>query len=409
MNDRSQEVVDTLGLDGAERRRRRWWPVVAAIAIVALAAGAYTLRQHRTTAPLFVTDSVRQGPLLVTVTATGTLQPINQVDVGSEVSGIIDRVLVDFNATVKAGQVLAELDTQQLDARVASANAALAVAQASLVQAQATVTETAAKFARSRDLASKNIASQQSLETDDAAAQRAVAAVASAKAQVTSAQASLKDAETARSKAAIRSPIDGMVIAREIDPGQTVAATFQTPVLFKVAEDLRRMELHLDIDESDIGQVHAGQHAQFRVDAYPGKAFQAEITSVRFNPRTVNNVVTYETVLTVANPDLLLRPGMTATADILIAQKNDVLLVPNRALRFLPPEQAAEHASAQGPPRVWVDREGVPSPVAVTTGLTNGDVTEIEPGPLAAGARVIVDVVRAERPRTDNGPRPPFG
>jgi HlyD family secretion protein len=169
------------------------------------------------------------------------------------------------------------------------------------------------------------------------------------------------------------------------------------------------MELHLDIDESDIGQVHAGQHAQFRVDAYPGKAFQAEITSVRFNPRTVNNVVTYETVLTVANPDLLLRPGMTATADILIAQKNDVLLVPNRALRFLPPEQAAEHASAQGPPRVWVDRDGVPSPVAVTTGLTNGDVTEIEPGPIAAGARVIVDVVRADRPRTDNGPRPPFG
>jgi HlyD family secretion protein len=404
MNDRSQEVVETLGLDGAERRRRRWWPVVAAIAIVALAAGAYTLRQHRTTAPLFVTDSVRQGPLLVTVTATGTLQPINQVDVGSEVSGIIDRVLVDFNATVKAGQVLAELDTQQLDARVASANAALAVAQASLIQAQATVTETAAKLARSRDLASKNIASQQSLETDDAAAQRAVAAVASAKAQVTSAQASLKDAQTALSKAAIRSPIDGMVIAREIDPGQTVAATFQTPVLFKVAEDLRRMELHLDIDESDIGQVHAGQHAQFRVDAYPGKAFQAEITSVRFNPRTVNNVVTYETVLTVANPDLLLRPGMTATADILIAQKNDVLLMPNRALRFLPPEQAAEHASAQGAPRVWVERDGVPAPVAVTTGLTNGDVTEIEPGPLPAGARVIVDVVRAERPRTNGGP-----
>ena len=284
MSDRSQEVVDALGLEGAQRRRRRWWPIAAAIAIVALAAGTYALRQHRTAAPQFVTDSVRQGALLVTVTATGTLQPTNQVDVGSEVSGIIDRVLVDFNATVKAGQVLAELDTQQLDARVASANAALAVAQASLVQAQATVVETAAKVARSRDLASKNIASQQSLETDDAAAQRAVAAVASAKAQVTSAQASLKDAQTALAKAAIRSPIDGIVIAREVDPGQTVAASFQAPVLFKVAEDLRRMELHLDIDESDIGQVHAGQHAQFRVDAYPGKAFEAEITSGTLRP-----------------------------------------------------------------------------------------------------------------------------
>ena len=409
MNDRSQQVVDALGLEGAERHRRRWWPAAAVVALVAIAGGAYALRQHRTAEPQFVTDSVRQGALLVTVTATGTLQPTNQVDVGSEVSGIIDRVLVDFNATVKTGQVLAELDTQQLDARVASARAALDVAQASLAQAQATVTETAAKAARSRDLASKNIASQQSLETDDAAAQRAVAGVASAKAQVTSAQAALKDSETARSKAAIRSPIDGMVIAREIDPGQTVAATFQTPVLFKVAEDLRRMELHLDIDESDIGQVHAGQHAQFRVDAYPGKSFEAEITSVRFDPRTVNNVVTYETVLSVANPDLLLRPGMTATADVLIAQKDSVLLVPNRALRFLPPERAAEHTAAHEAPRVWVERDDGPSAVPVTTGLTNGDVTEIEPGPLAPGARVIVDVVRTDRPRTDNGPRPPFG
>jgi HlyD family secretion protein len=409
MSGRSQEVVDALGLEGAQRRRRRGWPIAAALVIVALAAGTYALRRHPTTAPQYVTDSVRQGALLVTVTATGTLQPTNQVDVGSEVSGIIDRVLVDFNATVKAGQVLAELDTQQLEARVASAHAALAVAEASLVQAQATVTETAAKAARSRELASKNIASQQSLETDDAAAQRAVAAVASAKAQVTSAQASLKDAETARSKAAIRSPIDGMVIAREVDPGQTVAATFQTPVLFKVAEDLRRMELHLDVDESDIGQVHAGQHAGFRVDAYPGKSFEAQITSVRFNPRTVNNVVTYETVLSVANPDLLLRPGMTATADVLIAQKDDALLVPNRALRFLPPEQAAARASTHDATRVWVERDGAPSPVAVTTGLTNGDVTEIEPGPIAPGSRVIVDVARAERQRTDNGPRPPFG
>jgi HlyD family secretion protein len=409
MNDRSQEVVDALGLEGAHRPTRRWWVAALVVIVVAGAAAAFALRQHRTTEPQYLTDSVRQGALLVTVTATGTLQPTNQVDVGSEVSGIIDRVLVDFNATVKAGQVLAELDTQQLDARVASANAALAVAQASLMQAQATVTETAAKAARSRDLASKSIASQQSLETDDAAAQRAVAAVASAKAQVTSAQASLKDAETARAKAAIRSPIDGMVIAREIDPGQTVAATFQTPVLFKVAEDLRRMELHLDIDESDIGQVHAGQHAQFRVDAYPGKSFEAEITSVRFNPRTVNNVVTYETVLSVANPDLLLRPGMTATADISIAQKNDALLVPNRALRFLPPERAAEHTAAHESPRVWVLKDDEPSPVAVTTGLTNGDVTEIEAGPLPAGAKVIVDVARTERPRTTGGgPPTPF-
>ena len=407
MSERSQEVVDALGLEGARRGRRRWVPVAVIVAIAAaVAAGLYYTRVHRAAATQYVTEAVRQAPLVVTVTATGTLQPTNQVDVGSEVSGIINRVLVDFNATVKAGQILAELDTQQLDARVSSATASLAVAEASLVQAQATVTETSAKVARSRELAARNIASQQSLEADDAAAQRALAAVASARAQVTSAQAQVKDAQTARSKAAIRSPIDGMVIAREVDPGQTVAATFQTPVLFKVAEDLRRMELHLDIDESDIGQVHPGQHAQFRVDAYPGRSFEAEITSVRFNPRTVNNVVTYETVLSVSNPDLLLRPGMTATADILIAQKSDVLLVPNRALRFLPPDEA-QHAASGGGPRVWTESDGTPSPVAVTTGLTNGDLTEIAAGPLTPGARVIVDVVRAERPR-QTGPPGPF-
>src|SRR5436190_555555 len=177
MNERSQEVVDALDLEGARRSKRRWVAMVVVVAVVAaIAAGLYA-RSERASAPQYVTDSVRQGALLVTVTATGTLQPTNQVDVGSEVSGIIDRVLVDFNSTVKAGQVLAELDRQQLDARVASANAALAVAQASLMQAQATVTETAAKAARSRDLAAKKIGSQQSLETDDAAAQRAVAAV----------------------------------------------------------------------------------------------------------------------------------------------------------------------------------------------------------------------------------------
>lgn len=407
MNERSREVIDALGLEGATRRRHRLWPWAVVIAVAVVIAAVVAVRSKQAAAPQYVTDSVRQGPLRVTVTATGTLQPTNQVDIGSEVSGIIDRVLVDFNDPVTVGQVLAELDTQTLEARVASARASLAVSEASLVQAEATVTETQAKAARSRELAKQNIASQQSLETDDAAAKRAVAAVASAKAQVTSAQAALKEAETALSKAVIRAPIDGMVIAREVDPGQTVAAAFQTPVLFKVAEDLRRMELHLDVDESDIGEVRAGQRATFRVDAYPGRAFEAEITSVRFDPREVNNVVTYETVLSVANPDLLLRPGMTATADILVEQKNDVLLVPNRALRFLPPEQAEHAEKPSSGSRVWILRDGAAAAVAVSIGLTNGDFTEIEPGALDAGAQVIVDVVRTERLRPTGGG--PFG
>lgn len=396
------EVIDTLGLEGHGRRKRRWlWVLVPAVlALVAVAV----MRGRDRDAPVYVTDVVREGPLRVIVTATGTLQPTNQIDVGSEVSGLIAEIFADFNDEVTAGQVIARLDTQTLEARVASSRASLSVAEASLVQAQATATESRAKAARSRELAARNIASQQTLETDEATAQRSVAAVASAEAQVTAARAQLQEMETSLRKAVIRAPIDGVIISREVRPGQTVAASFQTPVLFKLAEDLRHMQLHLDLDESDVGQVRAGQKAQFRVDAYPGRAFEAEITSVRFNPREVNNVVTYETVLSVANPDLSLRPGMTATADILVDEKADALLVPNRALRFLPPENAESGASAgDAGPRVWMVRDGAAVAVPVETGLTNGEVTEVTSGDVAPGSAVIIDVER-ERRQQGGGP-----
>jgi HlyD family secretion protein len=397
------EVIGTLGLEGQARRRRRWPWVVLAVGVLVVLALVNSRRGVEL--PGYITEIAAEGPLRVLVTATGTLQPTNQVDVGSEVSGLIAQILVDFNDTVTKGQVIAQLDTQTLEARVASSRASLAVADASLMQAEATVTETRAKAARSRELAARNIASQQTLETDEAAALRAVAAVASANAQVTVARAQLQEVETSLRKAVIRAPIDGVIISREVRPGQTVAASFQTPVLFKLAEDLRRMELHLDLDESDVGQVRNGQKAEFRVDAYPGRAFAAQIVSVRFNPREVNNVVTYETVLSVENPDLLLRPGMTATADILIDEKSRSLLVPNRALRFLPPEVAATAASADDEgPRVWVVRDGAAVAVPVETGLTNGEVTEVTSGDVAPGTSVIVDVERPARNQQGGGP-----
>jgi HlyD family secretion protein len=406
MSQTKEEIVETLA-GGARRRGRSWvWLIVIAVLVAGAAAGVLS---RRDTAPTYVTDTAREQALRVTVTATGTLQPTNQVDVGSEVSGIIDKVFVDFNDAVTQGQVIAQLDTQTLEARTASARAQLAVAEASLAQAQATVTEARAKAARSRDLAARNIASQQQLETDDAAAQRAVAAVASATAQVTVSTASLRESETALRKAVIRAPIDGVIISREIRPGQTVAATFQTPVLFKLAGDLKLMELHLDLDESDVGQVREGQHAEFRVDAYPGRAFDAKIVSVRFNPREVNNVVTYETVLSVANPDLSLRPGMTATAEILIEEKDKALLVPNRALRFLPPSAVQDRSTPSGTsePRVWVVRDGAAVAVPVRTGLTNGELTEVTSGDVAPGTAVIVDVERPARQQGQGGG--PFG
>jgi HlyD family secretion protein len=403
MNEATNEVVAALETARPRRGRYVWWAAVAVIAVLAIGAA---LRDRAAEAPAYLTQTVREGSLRVVVTATGTLQPTNQVDVGSEVSGLIDRVLVDFNDHVTQGQIIAQLDTRTLDARLASSRASLAVAEASLQQAEATVAETRAKVARSRDLAERKILSQQTLEGDEAAALRAIASVASAKAQVTAQKAALEEAETALRKAVIRAPIDGVVISREVRPGQTVAATFQTPVLFKLAEDLKHMELHLDLDESDVGEIKQGQHAQFRVDAYPDRSFDATIVSVRFDPHEVNNVVTYETVLSVENPDLLLRPGMTATADILVAEKASALLVPNRALRFLPPQSdnaTGPLATARGN-RVWVLRDGAAVPVPVVTGLTNGEDTEVTSGDVASGTAVIVDVEREARRPQGGGP-----
>ena len=224
MNAAKEEIVSTLSTAGRPRRRVWLWLIV----LVALAAaGAVGIRSRRAEAPVYVTDAVREAPLRVTVTATGTLQPTNQVDVGSEISGIIDRVFVDFNDNVTQGQIIAQLDTQTLEARAASTRASLAVAEASLAQAQATVTEARAKAARSRELAARNIASQQTLETDEAAAQRAVAAVASATAQVTVSTATLRESETALRKAVIRAPIDGVIISREIGPARRSRPRFR--------------------------------------------------------------------------------------------------------------------------------------------------------------------------------------
>jgi HlyD family secretion protein len=315
-------------------------------------------------------------------------------------------VFVDFNDKVIIGQTMAQLDTQTLEARLTSARASLQSAEASLAQAQATVIEVNARTRRSKELAERDLLSLQTLEAEEAASLRATASVAGAEAQVTSAKAALNESETSLAKAVIKSPIDGIIISREVDPGQTMAASFQTPVMFIVAEDLAHMVLNLDIDEADIGQVREGQEATFRVDAYPRKEFTAKIISVRFNPLKVNNIVTYETVLRVSNPELLLRPGMTATAEILIEETTEVLLVPNRSLRFLPPEERVAQLAAEGD-NVWVLENGQPRPVPVTVGLSDGEFTEIKSDSLSSDAVLIIDVVREARSPSSGGG--PFG
>jgi HlyD family secretion protein len=367
----------------------------------------------------FETAEVKKGDLKVTITATGTLQPMNQVDVGSELSGTIDSVNVDFNDHVHQGQVLAHTNTDQLLADMGEARALLTSDQAKLEESKATVLETKQAFLRCEKLVARQLCSGETLDTTRAAYARAQAVEASARAQVTVSRAALEGAETRLKKANILSPIDGLVLQRKIEPGQTVAASFKAPVLFTLAEDLTQMELHLAVDEADVGQVAVGQSAEFTVDAYPERTFPATITQVRFAPETVDDVVTYKTVLAVDNADLALRPGMTATSVITVRQLRDAILLPNAALRFLPPAMQTTKPSGQiafgsgimftslpstaqrsneeenGRKKVWLPGE-TPKAIMVTIGASDGIYTEIKSAELQPGQVVIIDTIETK-------------
>jgi HlyD family secretion protein len=389
-------MLERLGLPAPKRRRRG----LIALAVVTLVAalggiGTYVALQR---APIsYVTAEVTRGPLVVRVSATGTLQPENQVDVGAEISGRVDSVAADFNDRVTKGQILAVINTDQIRAQLAQAKAELNAANASVVTSEATVNETKERRDRAEGLFGRGIVSQQDFQTAEADYARAVASVAKAKADVENATARVRLHETSLDKTAVRSPIDGMVLDRKVQQGQTVAASFQTPVLFTLASDLARMELEVDIDEADIGQVREGQTATFSVDAFPQRRFDARLTSLRNAPKTTNGVVTYQGVLSVDNSAGLLRPGLTATVEILVAETKDAILVPNGALRFTPPA-----AVASVPPlvpanngelvgRVWVLENGNPVPRDLKIGRNDGRNTQVVAGELASGDAVIVD------------------
>ncbi|MEW5788733.1 MAG: efflux RND transporter periplasmic adaptor subunit [Pseudomonadota bacterium] len=374
---------------------------------------------ERNAGPGYQTEAASQGDLTVTVSASGTLAPTNEVEVGSELSGTVDRVLVDVNDRVKKGQLLARLDIAKLQDSVAKSEANLAAAEAQVAQARATVSESRANLARLRhvaELSGGKVPAQSELDTAEATLARAVAGEASARASVAQNQAALKSDRTNLAKASIVSPINGVVLTRQVEPGQTVAASLEAPVLFTLAEDLTRMELQVDVDEADVGQVKEGQEARFSVDAWPGRHYAARITRVSFGATSTDQVVSYQTTLQVDNADLSLRPGMTANAEIVTARVRDALLVPNAALRFTPPETAAAKPSggllsallprppaspekkagtvkAEGTQRVWVLRDGQPVPVDFQAGLSDGSLTQVLGGELKAGMAVITDEV----------------
>lgn len=386
-----------------ELKPKRFWSLprlVFLVLIVALGAGAYFYPWHGTTSP-YVTSAVAAGPLTVSVSATGTLQPQDQVDVGAQISGPVDEVYADYNDHVKKGQMLALINTNQIRAQLAQALATQNSARADVATNQATVDLTLKQRDRARGLFKIGGMSEQDLQTAEANYVRALASVAKSKADVDNAGAQASLFQTQLQFAQVRSPIDGIVLDRKISKGQTVAAAFQTPVLFTLASDLSIMQLQVDIDEADVGAVREGQNATFTVDAYPQREFTAQLTSVRNSPKTTNGVVTYEGILTVDNKEMLLRPGMTANVNITVAKTGAALLVPNGALRFTPPgkdnNSAPNTASRSGQlsGRVWVLENGRPVARDLKLGHSDGRSTEVISGDLKSGERVITDMSAA--------------
>lgn len=411
--DSAPAIETALGLDGAgkaKRRRRIWW---SALAVAVMLGGIlltyqwYTSPSPRveyTTAPATVSD------LTVEISATGTLQPLTQVDISSELSGVVREVAVAENQQVRKGDVLAKLDTSKLEAQIERAQASAKAAAASVETARVTLKETEQALARASELARKGMATQQALDTAQAARDRAKAALDSAKASLAIANADLKLQQADLAKSTIYAPIDGIVLTRSVDPGQTVASSLQAPVLFVIAADLRKMELKAAVDEADIGQISVGQQARFTVDAFPERPFDAEIRDISYASVTTDGVVTYDARLDVDNTDMLLRPGMTATVSVVTQQAKAVLTVPSSAFRYRPTETRergfsmlsmftgrrgpmrrpgqTEQPPAEGLRTLYVLENGQPRRVDVKIGSSDGDRTEVLSG-LEEGDRVI--------------------
>lgn len=430
----------------AWRRYAKWGLIAVGVVLLILLGVKFFAPAAK---PNYATEVAEKGSLVVSVSATGKLAPTNQVDVGSEVSGLVSRVLVDVNDRVSKGQPIAIIDPQRFQDSVNQSSAQLSSSIASVSQAQATLAQSSAQLARLQEvsrLSNGRVPSRTEMDQAIADRARAVASLRVAQANVGAARATLSSNQYNLVRAVIRSPVNGVILARQVEPGQTVAASFNTPTLFVIAEDLTQMKLEVAIDEADVGEVQAGQKAAFTVDAFPGETFPATITRVDLGSNlsaqsatttttTTNQVVSYSATLAVSNPQIRLRPGMTATADITTTEKNGVLLIPNAALRFKPTDAAGQSggiASAFGPPRLRrggertatigkgstqtvsvLQDDGTLKSVSVITGDTNGAMTEVTGGQLKPGMKVVTGQLAAGATATPgaarNGARPRSG
>ena len=364
--------------------------VLTLVVLAAAGAGAWwwTKNGNHPRDP-FVTQSVDRGPIVQAITANGTLNPVILVNVGTQISGTVKTLRADFNQRVEADQVLAELDPSLIEADIAKTKAELAAAEANLRLAQV-------REARNRDLVAKGFVNQAQL--DDSIKERE-----SAESQVRAARAALERQQVNLRYSIIRSPISGIVVARNVDVGQTVAASFQTPVLFQIAKDLKQMQIYASVAEADVGAIKTGQTVRFTVDAYPEREFTGTVSQIRLNPTVQQNVVTYNVVVAVNNDEEILLPGMTANVQITLRTREDVLRVPNAALRFVPADDSTRPRSKGGKTVYKLGPKGIPTPVEVKTGAQDNAFTEILDGDLAPGDRVVVR--RAAAPK-DKSPSP---
>ncbi|RIA37208.1 HlyD family secretion protein [Hephaestia caeni] len=431
-------------------RGRVLWAALGLGAILLIVLAAHFLK--KSDGPSYATQPVTRGALTTSVSATGKLAPVNQVTVGSQLSGLVTQVMVDVNDRVAKGQPLALIDPEQIDDQIRAGRAQLAASTASVAQARATLAQANATLARYQEvsrLSDGRVPAKTEMDAAIAERDRASGALKVAQANVASSEASLAQNQTQRQRAIIRSPVTGVVLARQVDPGQTVAASFNTPTLFVIAEDLSKMKLEVSVDEADVGQIKEGQRASFTVDAFPGKTFPAAITRVDLGSNltvqdasssttssttsSAGQVVSYAADLSVSNPTLELRPGMTATADIITSEQKDALLVPNAALRFSPPAAATPAAKESGgitsalvPSRrrrtvgngagesltnsgkatVYVKGDnGTPRPIQITIGKSNGSLTVVTGGDLKPGMEVIVGQLSGKEGVSGGGER----
>jgi HlyD family secretion protein len=412
----NEALNNLLGTPAPQPWYRRKLPWILAAGLVLLVALWLLLGNRGTVQPTYITEPLARGNLTLTVTANGTLQPVRQVNVGSELSGTVKAVHVDVNDRVHQGQVLIELDTAKLEDQVKHARAALVAAQAQLLQAEASAHESKAQLARLEEvfkLSGGGLPSATDMDAARATAARTAAAVQSAQAAVDQARANLATNQTNLSKAAITSPMDGVILSRQVDPGNAVAASLQAVTLLTIAQDLRHLKLEVNVDEADVGVLSEDQKASFTVSSYPGRRYPGMVQRVAFGSTKTDNVVTYTTTLGVDNTDLTLRPGMTATASIVAVERTHVLLVPNTALRFMPTqtEAASERPSIvramlpsfssrpksvridrrPGQRQLWVLQDGEPRAVQVATGISDGRKTEVSGDDLQEGMLIITE------------------